>query len=159
MALHRLELDEFYDDSFTLIAIHSQIEDYRLAYLLNKNLNLKLKRCEKDLDFKYFMASYPYFEYHETLQCRTWYLIANSCVTETESIQSSGSLFDFSQKAYKTHFLVPEYKSVNYFLKVEEEATHFDQLSTIKKIIDIPKIVTSYKVDANQLKSKNHLIF
>jgi hypothetical protein len=54
---------------------------------------------------------------------------------------------------------VPEYKSVNYFLKVEEEATHFDELSTIKKIVEIPKIVTSYKVDANQLKSKNHLIF
>lgn len=159
MALHRLELDEFYDDSFTLIAIHSQIEDYRLAFLLNKSLNLKLERCIKDLDFRYFMASYPYFQYQETLQCRTWYLIANSCITETESVQSSGSLFDFQQKAYKTHFLVPEYKSVNYFLKVEEEATHFDELGTIKKIVEIPKIVTSYKVDANQLKSKNHLIF
>lgn len=159
MALHRLDLEEFYDDSFTLIAIHSQIEDYRLAYLLNKNLDLKLERCEKDLDFKYFMASYPFFQYQETLKSRTWYLIANSCVTEAESMQSSGSLFDFNQKTFKTHFLVPEYKSVNYFLKVEEDAAHFDELSVLKKIIEIPKIITSYKVDASQLKSKNHLIF
>lgn len=159
MALHRLDLDEFYDDSFTLIAIHGQIEDYRLAYLLNKNLNLKLERCKKDLDFKYFTASYSYFEYRETLQCRTWYLIANSCIVEAESIPSSASLFDFQQKAYKTHFLVPEYKTVNYFLKIEEEARHIDELRTLKKIIEIPKIVTSYKVDANQLKSKNYLIF
>jgi hypothetical protein len=159
MALHRLDFDEFYDDSFTLIAIHSQIEDYRLAYFLNKKLNLKLKRCEKDLDFKYFTASFPFFEYRDPQQCRNWYLIANSCTKETESFQSSGSLFDFQQKAYKTHFLVPEYKTVNYFLKVEEEAIHFDELSTIKTIVDIPKIVTSYKVDAEKLKSKNHLIF
>lgn len=159
MTMYKLDVDDFYDDSFTLIAIHSQIEDYRLAYLLNKQLDLRLYRCERDLDFKYFTASYSYFVYEESSQCRTWYLISNTCVSETESLQSTGSLFDFGQKNMKTHYLVPEYKTVNYFLKIEEAAAHFDESSVLKKIIELPRIITSYKVEANQLKSKNHLIF
>ena len=52
MALHRLQVDDFYDESFKLLAIHCRLEDYRLAYLLNKNLNLNLKRKDEDLDFE-----------------------------------------------------------------------------------------------------------
>jgi len=42
MALHKLLVDDFYDASFSLLAIHCRLEDYRLAYLLNMYLELKL---------------------------------------------------------------------------------------------------------------------
>ena len=58
MALHKLHVDDFYDDSFSLIAIHCSLEDYRLAYLLNKHLNISLVRKPQDLDYKYFAATY-----------------------------------------------------------------------------------------------------
>ena len=53
MALHKLLVDDFYDDDYKLIAVHCRLEDYRLAYLLNKSLNLRLMRKEDDLDFQY----------------------------------------------------------------------------------------------------------
>jgi hypothetical protein len=54
MAVHKLILDDVFDESvFTLIAIHSTIEDYRLAYLLNRFLGINLVRFEFDLDFNH----------------------------------------------------------------------------------------------------------
>ena len=90
MALHKLLVDDFYDASYTLIAVHCRIEDYRLAYLLNQHLDLKLERKAKDLDYNYFAASYPIFEWENNSQFVTWNLIANQCKTEEESLQSSG---------------------------------------------------------------------
>ena len=43
MALHKLQVDDFYDDTYKLIAVHCALEDYRLAYLLNCYLGLNLK--------------------------------------------------------------------------------------------------------------------
>ena len=40
------------EDDYLLIGIHSTEEDYRLAYLLNKHLQLKLARKPQDLDYK-----------------------------------------------------------------------------------------------------------
>jgi hypothetical protein len=36
MAIHKLDLGEFEVD-YNLIAIHTSIEDYRLAYFINQN--------------------------------------------------------------------------------------------------------------------------
>lgn len=159
MALHRLFVDDFYDTSFTLIAIHCQIEDYRLAYLLNANLKLNLKRTEKDLDFNYLMASYPVFEYYNSYDYCKWNLFGNVCVTETEGLQSSGSLFQGNQKSLKKHYLVPERKNVNYFLKIEKEEQYLNETMLIQSILKIPHIIASYTVNVDELKSKNHLIF
>ncbi len=63
MALHKLLVDDFDDDSYKLIAIHCRLEDYRLAYLLNKYLGLKFKRKDHDIDFKYLESSYSIFEW------------------------------------------------------------------------------------------------
>lgn len=159
MALHRLFVDDFYDTSFTLIAIHCQIENFRLAYLLNTELKLNLKRTEKDLDFNYLMASYPVFEYYNSYDYSKWNLIGNVCVTETEGLQSSGSLFQGNQKTLTKHYLVPERKNVNYFLKIEKEDQCLNEAILIQSILKIPQIIASYTVNVDELKSKNHLIF
>ena len=44
MAIHRLYIDEFETINYSLVAIHTNLEDYRLAYFINENLNLKLKK-------------------------------------------------------------------------------------------------------------------
>ena len=52
---------------------------------------------------------------------------------------------------------VPEYKEVDYFLKIEDD-TEGEEQSIINKIAFIPQVITTYMVDINQLKSKNNLI-
>jgi len=159
MALHKLFVDDFYDASFSLIAIHCRLEDYRLAYLLNKHLNLNLKRKENDLDYKYFAASYSIYEWENVNEYITWNLVSNVCKKEEDSLQSSGSLFEQYNKVLKTYNLISELKDVDYLLKISNETQLFNEKVVIRKLQSISQIITTYSVNAIALKSKEYLIF
>lgn len=158
MALHKLLVDDFYDDTYKLIAIHCGLEDYRLAYLLNQSLELNLKRKSKDLDFEYLKSSYSIFEWNNVSQFVTWNLVSNVCKKEEESLYSTG-LFQTNEKVLRTFNLVPEYKRVDYFIKISDEIQNVNEKLILDKLQNIPQIVTSYSVNPTQLKSKDHLIF
>ena len=159
MALHKLQVDDFYDDSYKLIAVHCRLEDYRLAYLLNKHLGLKLERKEKDLDFKYLESSYSIFEWDNETEYVIWNLISNVCKKEEVSLYSSGTLFNESEKVLKTFHLISEYKKVDYFIKISDEIKNVNERDVLIKLQAIPQIITSYTVNPLKIKSKDHLIF
>ena len=159
MALHKLLVDDFEDEAYSLLAIHCNLEDYRMAYLLNQFLNINLKRYAYDLDFEYTTANYSIYNWEDNKKQTMWNLISNICKKEEDSIVSSGSLFDASSKVIKRYNLIPEYKKVNYFLKIENEANNINIKDITIKIQKIPQVVTVYDVDATTLKSKNNLIF
>ncbi|MCT4628498.1 IPExxxVDY family protein [Winogradskyella sp.] len=158
MALHKLLVDDFYDDSYILIAIHCGLEDYRLAYLLNESLGLNLKRKSEDLDFEYLKSSYSIFEWNNASQYVTWNMVSNVCKKEEESLYSKG-LFQTSEKVLKTYNLVPEYKRVDYFIKISDEIQNINEKLILSKILNIPQVITSFSVNPSQLKSRDHLIF
>ncbi|MFT5242199.1 MAG: hypothetical protein ACJA1H_000414 [Glaciecola sp.] len=159
MALHKLLVDDFYDASFSLIAIHCRLEDYRLAYLLNKHLELNLRRKEHDLDYNYFDASFAIFEWENEKIDSVWNLVSNICKKEEPALQSSGSLFDNQSTVTRTVNLLPELKTVDYLIKVSNEDRHFNEKLILNIIQTIPQVITTYSVDIEQLKSKEHLIF
>ncbi|SDG81178.1 IPExxxVDY family protein [Winogradskyella thalassocola] len=159
MALHKLQVDDFYDDSFKLIAIHCRLEDYRLAYLLNKHLELKLERKDTDIDFKYLESSYSIFEWDNETEYVLWNLISNVCKKEEDSLSSTGTLFGDTEKVLKTFHLISEYKKVDYFIKISDEIQNVDEDLILNKLKAIPQIITSYTVDPLKIKSKDHLIF
>jgi hypothetical protein len=145
---------DFYEDSFALIAIHCSLEDFTLAYTLNKHLKCSFKRRNKNLIFS-DTISLPVFEWKDIFNDRYWTLIANSSQSE-ESTTSTG--FFTNEPSYKKQHLIPEYKNVDYFMKLEQE--DLDSESTIlKSILAIPKIITAYTLNTDTLKSKNNLIF
>ncbi|TYA60140.1 IPExxxVDY family protein [Formosa maritima] len=160
MAIKKLSLEDFFEEaSFTLIGIHTSIEDYRLAYLINSKLNINLKRRRKDLDFNN-NSYYSIFEWEDNKQLVTWNLVSNICKIETTNKAIGNSLFKDNSKLTETFYLLPEHKKINFLLKINDE-----QLSPkrshriINNIQDIAHIVTAYQVDIDQLKSKNNLIF
>jgi len=159
MALHKLQVDDFYDDSYKLIAIHCRLEDYRLAYVLNKHLGLKLERKDKDIDFKYLESSYSIFEWDNETEYVLWNLISNVCKKEQDSLSSTGTLFSESEKVLKTFNLISEHKKVDYFIKISDEIQNVDEKVILNKLKAIPQIITSYTVDPLKIKSKDHLIF
>jgi len=159
MALHKLLVDDFYNDTFSLLAIHCTIEDYRVAYLLNQYLQIKLKRNPQDLDFKYVAASYPIYEWEDKNQQMTWSLVSNVCKKEEDSLVSTGSLFNTQSKIIRTHNLIPEYKKVNYLLKIDNDGNFINEKTIIHKIQEISQIAAVYSIDVSQLKSKENLIF
>ena len=159
MALHKLLVDEFYDDAYKLIAIHCRLEDYRLAYLLNQNLDLKLERKAEDLDFKYLESSYSIFEWNNIAEYVTWNLVSNVCKKEEEALYSSGTLFETNEKVLKTFHLISEYSKVDYFIKISDEIQSVNEKMILSKLQSIPQIITSYTLDPIKIKSKDHLIF
>ncbi len=159
MALHKLIVDDFIDESYVLLAIHCIVEDFRVAYLLNYYLNINLQRKPQDLDFKYVESSYSIFEWKDTEQLRTWNLVSNICKKEEESLTSSGSLFTDSNKIIKKHNLIPELKNVNFLLKISHDGNVLNEKTIITKIQEIPQIATVYSIDLRRIKYKDNLIF
>ena len=71
-----ITLDYEYEHDYILIGINSTLEDYRLAYLLNKDLRINLEREPKDLDFS-------------TRTIRQW--IYDKKIPEKQTIKINGS--------------------------------------------------------------------
>ncbi len=160
MAVHKLILDDIFEDvSCTLIAIHCAIEDYRLAYLLNKYLDITLTRKLDDLDFDKGNTKYAVFEYEDKKKLIMWNLVSNICKIETDSQLVQQSLFSTHHKVIKTYNLIPEYRKVNYFLKIDNEFNNSKEKQIINNLLKIPQIAMAYNVDMSLLKSKEHLIF
>lgn len=159
MALHRLFVDDFNDDTYSLLAIHCTIEDYRVAYLLNQQLQINLQRKPQDLDFQYTASSFSIYEWEDTNHRVIWNLVSNVCKKEEEGLVSTGSLFDTPRKVLRTHNLIPEYKKVNYLLKIDNDGNHVNEKAIIHKIQEISQIAAVYSIDISQLKSKDNLIF
>lgn len=159
MAIHKLLVNDFDDETYILIAVHCRLEDYRLAYFINQYLTINLSRKPQDLDLNYTASSYSVYEWNNKSDYMTWNLIANTCKKEEESLYSSGALFSTSDKVIKTYNLITELKQVDYFIKISGEIQNINQKLILGKLQAIPQIITSYTVDLTKIKSKEHLIF
>ena len=89
MAVHKFILDDTFDETlYTLIGIHCSLEDYRLAYLINKYLGITLTRKSSDLDFNKGQVSYSIYEWEDHNQLITWNLVSNICKTQELEIRN-----------------------------------------------------------------------
>lgn len=160
MAANKLMLDDVFENvSFSLIAIHCAIEDYRLAFLLNNILNISLIRKQEDLDFDEGFTKYAVFECEDLKKLITWNLIANICKIEVDSKMTPQTLFSENYKVVRHYNLIPEHKKVNYFLKISQEFSKYKEKHIINNILKIPQVVLAYTINSNVLKSKDNLIF
>jgi hypothetical protein len=156
MQIHSLELDDFSDDNYTLIGIHSTLEAYKLAYFLNQKLKTKFVRANYNLDFenKNNNASFSIHEFIDTKFSHNWFLISNQYTNNIEGVSSG--LFETNEI---TLHLIPEKKKVDYFLKLEGDFDYEYIVKTIDLINKMNQVITSYTIDPNLLKSKEFLIF
>jgi hypothetical protein len=60
-------------------------------------------------------------------------------------------------KATKNVFLIPEFKKVDYFLRIEDDSLEITDIVTAIHSIDW--VEAAYAVDIVKIKSKNNLIF
>ena len=161
MAIKKLVLDDFLEEeNFSLIGIHCNIEDYRLAYLLNKTLELKLVRQDNDIDNNNNETAFSLFEWEDDTQFKTWNLVSNTCkVVTNQTGNDFDSLFSFNPTETKTHHLVPEFSKANYLLKIDNEFHSKKEKLILEKILKIDQVITAYSIASESLKSKDQLIF
>ena len=155
MVTHALNLNELSTNDYALIGIHTVLNEYKLAYLLNKHLHIKFSKATYNLDFteKLNTSFYTVYEYTNTALGYNWFLIANIYRPDCKKITG---VFDASN-ALK--YLVSEKKKIDYFLKIESCFDIEYIVKTIETINNIPQIITSYEVEVESLKSKDFLIF
>lgn len=162
MANHRLLYDEEFEEPFTLIAIHCTEEEYKVAYLMNKFLNTRFSRRKIDIDFTFegLITTFPIFDFTDEVNYNQYYLVSNKCRTIDASLQSSGGLFaEMDSDKAKDHFLLPEFKKVDYFLKIYSDFENVKVSTLISEINKIKQIISAYTVETDNIKSKNNLIF
>jgi hypothetical protein len=154
MAIYKL-IEDFYEHSYTLIAIHCSLEDYKMAYFLNSFINTKFSRLSFDLKLS-TNASFSIYEWEDKINETTWNLLSNNSGIDLE--ETTGVLFTKDQSMI-SNYLIPEHKKVDYFLKIDNGNIFEKTKIIIKKINEIPQVITAYAVEPDQLKSKNNLIF
>ena len=162
MAIHRLDLDEFDEIDYYLMAIHTSLEDYRLAYFINKNLPINLSKSKNEIhaQTKEGEANFSRFYYYDSEKAISWNLIQNKNEIISTSRNDSQDLFsNETSEVSTTIHLLPEFKKVDFFLKIEnsEEALDFSEIQ--QQLNTIESIAAIYAVDTDKIKSKNNLIF
>ena len=147
---------EMEEDDYSLVGIHSTEEDYRLAFLLNKYLHIKLKRYKDNLDFQNSKAEFPLFEFKDEHNFINYYLINNK---HTQFVHNQENAGLFGGNYSTISYLIPEKKKIDFFLKIEGCYREIFIKNLIDKLNTINQIITSYSIETSTLKSKDHLIF
>ncbi len=150
-----LTLGYEYEHDYNLIAITSTLDDYRLAYFLNKKLEIHLDRQSKNIDFTNKNCSFTLYDYDCNSTFSSWSLIANKHLFISKNIESANLFNEESNVSY----LINEKKKVDYFLKIFGDFTSSSLTSILEKIKNIKGVITSYTIDPQTLKSKDYLIF
>jgi hypothetical protein len=161
MAIHKLHLEEFDEIDYQLIAIHSSLEDYRLAYYINQNLpiNLKKENCNIQISNKEGETQFTRFVFEDSKDI-VWNLVQNKNDVFVPSQNSNQGLFAETNNKFSTKiYLIPEFKKVDYFLKIENGEVNIDVSKITNCIKKIERVSTVYAINVEKIKSKNNLIF
>lgn len=142
MAKNKLNIT--YEIDFDLVAVNASIKEYKLAWILNKNLNWNLaKQPNIEIEFTGNKAiSVSNFEYRTEYQ--TFKLLKNRAENQEEQFNA---------------YLIPELKNFDYFVMLENESDSFDLNIFISEIKQIPFVQFAVLVNTATLKSKDNLIF
>lgn len=162
MGIHKLHLDEFDEVDYELIAIHTSLEDFRLAFFINQQLPIILSRSNDEIGVttKEGEAMFSKFGYDDAAKDIQWSLVQNKNEIITYKKSSKQDLFlDENVEITTKVYLLPELKKVDYFLKIENNCSTFEIEEIVQKLNKIEWITTVYEVFPDKIKSKNNLIF
>lgn len=155
--IQTLDISEFNETNYDLLAINTTIEDYLLAFNINQKLQLSLSRHKNDIVSANNVGEVTFSRYgfEDEIRDLYWSLVQNQkwlAISDNNS-----SLFEEAQQKV---YLLPEFKNADYFLKIEDSEFDNDELQKIlNQIKSIHNVSTVFTVDVEKLKSKNNLIF
>lgn len=162
MAIHKLDFDDFDEIDYSLIAIHTSLEDYRLAYFINQKLHVNLNKSIKEIQItiKEGETHFSRFHYYEKKKEISWDLVQNKNEVIQQQKEENQSLFsNIGLEVATKVYMLPEFKKADYFLKIENSDGNLNLLEILNILNTIDNVATSYIVDTDKIKSKNNLIF
>ncbi len=151
MALRKLKHIEIEED-FKLIGIHCQLEGYKLAFNLNKFLNISLEHFDYSIKINKFDCVFEMFKHVSETYNTKIYLFSNKSFGNIQS--NEPNLFD---NINSNVYLIDEKRNIDFFLKIEGGS--FNYTSLMNKIHEIPMVQSCYLINLKSQKSKYNLIF
>ncbi|MGB0896019.1 MAG: IPExxxVDY family protein [Flavobacteriaceae bacterium] len=149
MAVYKLDLNDCDDDNYDLLGVHTTLECYHLAYFMNKNFDIQFERKKNVDDFEFY-------EFDDEKNKMLWNIISNKTVKQIQvDDNNSGGLFQMN--AEQTVYVLPEYKKVDYLVKMTDNTYNVQNI--IDKMKALPQVITTFAIDVSNLKSKNNLNF
>ena len=162
MAVLKLHLDEFDEVDYELIAIHSSVEDFRLAYFINQKLPIVLSKSKDEVgvmvkEGEAFFSKFTFDDYKNDI---LWSLIQNKNDIILQHKSTGQNLFlNTNMETLRKVHLISDLKKVDYFLKIENNNNTFLLEEIVNKLNKIERISAVYAVVPEKIKSKNNLIF
>jgi len=154
---HKLNLNQF-SDNYHVIAIHSDLEEFRLAFFLNQKLDINLKRKRKDISLIEIKANYSVFEYLNEAMYLNWIFFSNKSLMSNKITNEESGLFSQESFFQNEVSLIKNPKGVDYFLIIENVKNKTYVKKVLKKISEITGVITSF-ISEKKLENKENLIF
>lgn len=152
--MYKLSITEDEEDFFNIILINSVLEDYKLAFHLNKIIPFQFSKSLKPEFIKNKTNhDFEFFKYESEIDNVFWYLIPNKKTIPNE--KKTISLFE-DNIGEQVYFLT-EYKKFDYIIKITDENLEINDF--IKKINKINNISTAILADIEKIKHSKHLKF
>ena len=152
MSIHKLSASDFESD-YTLIAIHSQSEPYKLAYEINLKLNTSLEKSSFDISFKNKVSVFDLYKHESEIYNTKLYLVSNKSIEKENQTKNKLLFNEYSISS----FLIPELRKAEFLIKIEGGGFNIDSL--LIKLNKIDSVVSCYRASINNVKSKYNLIF
>jgi hypothetical protein len=140
MKKSKLIVDHIYE--FELLGFVAPVKDYKMAWIINNSLDLKLVKTEDyEIEFingtKLCVSQYKYEKENGFIQ-----LLKNKSFTpDTNSI-----------------YLIPELKIIDYFLIIQDFTSDVDINDYIERLSGNSVIQNVVKLDIEKIKSKENLL-
>ncbi|RAI87932.1 IPExxxVDY family protein [Algoriphagus yeomjeoni] len=136
----KLLIEHTYD--FELLGLVSPVKDYKMAWLINRDLDLNLIKSE-DLLLEFMtLPSLKISQYFLSLPHGFVQLLKNKALNSTNQVS----------------YLIPELKSMDYFLLVQDETFQISINTFANQLAENRYIQNVMKLDVSKLKSKENLL-
>lgn len=157
----KLSLDEFSFEEFKLIAIQTHLEDYKVAFTLNKMLEMRFVKEPVEIEFtnETGTGSFSHYVFEDSRNDLIWSLVQNKSFIQNNTSQKNSLFTEIDHKFSSQINLIPELNKFDYLLKIDEIDEYFDIDNFISKLSNLKHISTVYLADTEQIKSINNLIF
>ena len=128
-----LECAEEFD--FAVLAINSHIKSYKLCWNINSSMQLNFeKKNDHNIKKDMWFSRYNY-------------------------ISDEGIEYDLLANRSKKGYLVPNLKSINYFLVVKNDYWEQEKPDFMSKLRNIPDVLLAFEIDIANLKYIDRFIF
>ena len=131
----RYILDDIDEGEFKLISIHSNCEDFKLAYLINLTCNSRFYKLKKKVYENRSKVEFQIFEWVDIARGICCYLFSNRSLSFKDDLEKGVGLFDIPKT--KELSLVQDLKDADYIIKINsgiDAASLVKELETIKEV-------------------------